>query len=225
MIKKSLVKSEIELDILSKLPTEELLNLVEQICTEQEFKDFYGKENPIFTSQTSDKDDWNYRKNEVPPPIWRYIAVNSKEYADGHGYYYMEKHTDPKNKKLRILNFGCGPNIEIRDDYNIYYILDINKEIIKRLKQRFINKSNVIVLGSLTEAFDTGRTFDYIYSHETLEHVRFLNEHIQLLYRLCSNSGSLHLSFPIDNTCSAHVINLFEDTKLRYPYTLLSEIR
>lgn len=223
MIKKSLVKSEIELDELSKKPLEDLLNLVEQISTEQEFKEFYGKENPIFTSQTTD-DDWQYRKNEVPPSIWRYIVVNSKEYADGHGYYYMEKH-DNTGKKLRILNFGCGPNIEIIDDYNKYYILDINIEIIKRLLHKYRNKSNIIVLRSLSEAFELSVQFDYIYSHKTLEHVRFLNEHIQLLYRLCADNGSLHLSFSLDNTCGAHAINLFEDTKLRYPYNLLTEVR
>jgi len=224
MIKKQLIKSQIDADKLSSISTKELLDLVEQISTEEEFKQFYNKENHVFTSQTTDNDDWKYRKSEVPPGIWRYIAVHSKEYADGHGHYYMEKH-ESKDNKLKILNFGCGPNIEIIDDTNVYYILDINKEIIKRLKRRFINKTNVIVLGSLSEAFELGIMFDFIYSHETLEHVRFLNEHIQLLYRSCSDSGLLYLSFPIDNECSAHVVNLFEDTILRYPYNLISVIR
>lgn len=50
MIKKFLVKLEIKLDELSKKPLEDLLNLIEQISTEQEFKKFYDKENLIFIS-------------------------------------------------------------------------------------------------------------------------------------------------------------------------------
>mgnify|MGYP005865041747 CR=1 FL=1 len=224
MIKKSEVKSEVEKDILSKVSLESLLLKIEEISSKEEFNAFYRKENPVFNA-TGENSDWFYRKSEVPAKIWRYIAVHSKEYADeaGHLPYKMENHIS--DKKLRILNFGCGPNIEIEDENNVYYILDVNLEIIRKLKRRFINKTNVIVLSSLSEAFDLGRKFDYIYSHETLEHVRFLNEHIQLLYRLCKDDGYLHLSFPIDNTCGAHIVNLFEDTILRYPYTLLSITR
>lgn len=223
MIKKSLVKSEIELDELSKVSTSDLLDKIEKTCTDEEFKLFYKDNNLNFVA--GNDTSWNYKKTEVSPALLRYLYINRKEYGNPHIHIPYTLKYSKENIKKRILDFGCGSSVNVDDNYNKYYLLDINKEIITILKRKFINYSNVIILSSLSEAFDLGFQFDIVRSTETLEHVRFLNEHIQLLYRLCKDDGLLYLSFPLEHNTSNHVANLFEDTKLRYPYNLLSTIR
>jgi hypothetical protein len=197
-------KSQIELS--PNQPLSKLIDLVSDSLTLNEYEE--SKFNPLKFYGNGPNDWGNF--NEITSPIeWLSIYKYSKEYGN------WSTITNPCNPswKGNILDFGAGsgtPWSNINPDITLY-LLEANLILAKGLKETYNIYDNVKIITSLKEISDI--KFDFIYSKDVLEHVRYINEHLDILYYLGNPDCTYFLE--IDESPSpGHVLNLHTDSTM-----------
>jgi hypothetical protein len=195
-------KSEIELTL--SQPLLELIELVSNSYTLKEYED--SKFNPL-KFYGNGINDWGEFNKTTTPTEWLSIYKYSKEYGN---WSSTSKSCNP-SWKGNILDFGAGsgtPWINIHPGMTLY-LLEANLFLANGLKETYSTYSNVKVINSLKEVSNI--KFDYIYSKDVLEHVRYINEHLNILYYL--GNIDCAYSLEIDEAPSpGHVLNLHKDS-------------
>ena len=221
-IEKNKISKDIEKDFLFDIDIKQLAKKIEDTATIEEVKKFYQSEDLYFPPQDIPGNLWEYRKKETTPRIWRGVY----KYADVYGKSEwkepaakFEYNTDQKN--INILDFGAGADRkpQIYTDKN-YYLVELNNWTFYKLKEYYKNMNNVFVFQNLSDVLSV--KFDLIWSHDALEHVRLLNEHLNILYRICNRDGILDLHISSQGECGGgHVYGIFKDSLVRKPYNLI----
>jgi hypothetical protein len=181
-----------------------LVNLVTNSFTLQEYEQsrfnllkFYG----------NGTNDWEEFNKITTPKEWLSIYKYSKEY----GNWSTITNSCDSSWNGNILDFGAGAGLpwnNIHSNMNLY-LLEANLTIAEKLKETYSSYDNVKVITSFKEILNV--KFNYIYSKDVLEHVRYINEHLDILYYLGNQNCSYNLS--IDPAPSGgHVLNLHPDT-------------
>ena len=189
---------------------QELLDLVSEYSTLKEYKKFRSKyKNNNYTGEGAS--NWNNSNVLCTPKEWLSIY----RYADEYGNWLSKTNTcNPAWKNKTVLDFGAGSGTpwEGVDDVNLY-LLEANLGLSSLLKKTYEPFSNVKIVTTLNE-LPKDIKFDYIYSNDVLEHVRYINEHLEILYYLGNETCNYDLI--IDEAPSGgHVLNLHEDTKIK----------
>lgn len=194
---------------------DELINLVSEFSTLEEYKNtsYYKDKNISFKGAGG---NWQNLNAKTTPKEWLSIY----RYADEYGNWKTKPNTcSPQWKNKKVLDFGAGAGTpwEGVDGVNLY-LLEANLHISSLLKKTYEPFSNVKVITTFKELPKDVR-FDFIYSKDVLEHVRYINEHLEILYYLGNENCDYYLM--IDEGPSAgHVINLHEDTKIKADFFL-----
>lgn len=105
----------------------------------------------------------------------------------------------PKNKKLKILDAGCGEGhlIKILCENNInnqYYGIDITKIALKDAIKR--NPLATILYQDITDIKFNNDYFDFIICSDVIEHVIYYNDGLNELKRVVKNNGYIILCIP-----------------------------
>ena len=173
-------KSEIELTL--SQPLLELIELVSNSYTLKEYED--SKFNPL-KFYGNGINDWGEFNKTTTPTEWLSIYKYSKEYGN---WSSTSKSCNP-SWKGNILDFGAGsgtPWINIHPGMTLY-LLEANLFLANGLKETYSTYSNVKVINSLKEVSNI--KFDYIYSKDVLEHVRYIRQlEVNNICSSCSNS-------------------------------------
>ena len=104
--------------------------------------------------------------------------------------------------------YGSKENIPKEIDL---FLVEINLAAAEKLKRNYRQNSNVKIVTDLNDIKDI--RFDFIYSKDTIEHVRYLNEHLNIFYIL--GKPTCRYTIFLDNCPSeGHVYDLHEDTIL-----------
>src|SRR3989304_10013852 len=217
--KKIDIKELVEKDILfEKNNISEILEKIEKIATWEDIKVFYENEKPVFGA-TGLNDQWVYKKDVVSPEMWRAIYKYSYEYGSvmhSNCDYHNVDENILSNENCKLLDFGSGPNPTIANNYACqFYLVKINDTSVINLKKGFKNRSNIKIFNCLSDVVKLNIKFDVAFSSETLEHVRYINEHLYILYNLCKEDGQFYLQYPFDHDCGGHVYGLYKDTITR----------
>lgn len=185
-----------------------LIDLVSKSLTPEEYdKTEFSK----MKLQGNGSSDWHRFFNSTLDPItWLSIYKYDKLYGSNWT-------TTPKSMNLisggNVLDFGAGsgtPWVDIPDTIHLY-LLEANLVLFDRLVANYSNNKNVTVINSFYDI--KSLKFDYVYSKDVLEHVRYVNEHLDILYYLGNEQCSYYLDI---DTASAgtHVLNLHLDTTI-----------
>ena len=84
--------------------------------------------------------------------------------------------------------------------------------MVSKLKESYKSSPNVKIISDFNEIINI--KFDHIYSKDVLEHVRYINEHLKILYYLGNNNCSYNILID-DASSDGHVLNLYPDTVLK----------
>jgi 2-polyprenyl-3-methyl-5-hydroxy-6-metoxy-1,4-benzoquinol methylase len=185
---------------------ENLIKLVTKTLTYKEYQktDFYKMVLP-----GEGNSDWHKFFNYTTDPItWLSIYKYDKLYGSNWSSNSKSMNLISKGN---ILDFGAGsgmPWVHIPDEVTLY-LLEINLVLFNKLVENYASYKNVKVINSLNEIKTL--KFDFIYSKDVLEHVRYVNEHLEILYHLGNDSCQYYLD--IDSSpAGTHVLNLHDDT-------------
>jgi len=109
-------------------------------------------------------EEWEGRYNEnTNLSIWPWSDLVS----------YVNNYAKPQNKKLRILELGCGAgaNIPFFLSFNVnYYGIDGSNSIINLLKKRFPDIKENLIVGDFTKEITFEEKFDLIIDRSSLTH-------------------------------------------------------
>jgi len=208
---------------------ENTLKKIEKTSTKQKIKEIFGEDS--YFGATSDDQFWNHEaKKTLTSDVWRAIYKYSDEYGTyDHTQNYNNVFDEYSlNPNVKILDFGCGPNplgFGSGDEtygfpYFInrckceFHLVELNDFSRQQIKKRFAEYSNVYVYENLSELFEKNLKFDVVHTKDCLEHVRYINEHLYLLYLLCLDKGVILYTFPYGTHEAGHVSTLYEDTIL-----------
>ena len=185
---------------------ESLIALVSETMTEEEYQNspygsqkFYGEVNV---------EDWANNNKEANPRNWLSIYKFDKFYGSN---WKSQPKACPQEWKGNVLDFGAGPGTpwtDIREEF-ILYLLEANLVIADMLRESYKDYDNVKVVTSLLEVKDI--QFNFIYSKEVIEHVRYTNEHFDIFYLLTKPEGECKLLID-PSPAPGHVYNLHEDS-------------
>ena len=189
---------------------DELINLVSEFSTLEEYKNtsYYKDKNINFKGGGGNWQDLNAK---TTPKEWLSIY----RYADEYGNWKSKPNTcSPLWKNKSVLDFGAGSGTPWEGVSGVnLYLLEANLGLSSLLKKTYEPFPNVRVITTFKE-LPKGIRFDFIYSKDVLEHVRYINEHLEILYYLGNENCDYNLI--IDNVPSGgHVINLHEDTIIK----------
>ncbi len=198
------------------ISTYSLLEKIEETDIKENIFNIFGKD-AVFPAASNDT-YWNSEnKITLEPKVWRAIYKYSDEYGelDHTNCDYSIIGDKLFDENINVLDFGCGPNPDIDKKYKCnFYLIEVNDKSRQKLSNRFLKRKNIYIFEGLSELINRNIKFDIIYSKDCLEHVRHINEHIILLYRLCKDEGMFMLQFPYGNYNAGHVSTLYEDTIL-----------
>jgi len=189
----------------------ELIDLVSECSTLKEYKKFRSKykDNNYAGEGAS---NWNNSNSLCTPKEW--LAIY--KYADEYGNWSSKTQIcGPAWKDKTVLDFGAGSGTPWSGDIDgvDLYLLEANLGISSLLKKRYESFPNVKIITTFKE-LPKDIKFDYIYSKNVLEHVRYLNEHLEILYYLGNENCDYWLQID-PNPMGGHVMNLHEDTKIK----------
>ena len=214
MIKKNAIKTEVEKDELFEEHIEDVLKRIEKTAKIESILEFYGKD---YYFPAAGDGQWDERKNETTPELWRALYKYSHEYGSylhsNFSYNTLIDEDILNNPSSKILDFGCGPNPIINYSAQ-FYLVEINDSSRDILHKTFKDKDNVHIFGLLSEVIKLDIKFDAIHSKDTLEHIRHINENLYALYYLCVDHGSFAFQYPFDGG-GGHCYGLFEDSTTR----------
>ena len=112
-----------------------------------------------------------------------------------------------------VLDFGAGvgkPWVDIPEKITLF-MLEINIAASKKLKEVYKDDTNVRIVTDLNSIKDI--RFDWIYSKDVLEHVRHINEHLDIFYILGKKTCRYNLLIDIGSS-RGHVYGLHKDSEL-----------
>jgi len=188
-------------------PSKDLKSLIEMVSEVMSEEEYRQHELNKLKFKGEGDGDWTNENRTVTSKEW----LSLYKYDQHYGNWRSQPQVCPSAWKGNILDFGAGsgtPWVEIRDDFNLY-LVEANLLLAEGLRESYKNYPNVKVVGSLKEVEDV--KFDYIYSKDVVEHVRFVDEHFDIFYMLLNPNG--HCNLLIDASPSGgHVWNLHEDT-------------
>jgi len=211
--------------ITTKIPKDksldELINLVDKSLTLEQYKKFRSKKNYNFIGEGYNQ-RWNDCNLNATPEEWLSIYKYSDEYNNFKQapnripQEWVKGHNVWGSNFKNILDFGAGPgepwSIKSIDSNVNLYLLEANLSIANNLKEKYKwDCDNVHVVTSFQEIKHI--KFNYIYSRDVIEHVRNLNEHLDLLYHLGAEDACYF--YKIDGQPNpVHVLHLHNDTKI-----------
>ena len=167
---------------------------------------------------------WKDSNLKTTAKEWLSIYRYSNDYADNWNSdsqnldrlltAYEESHEILRYKrKANVLDFGAGvgrPWENIPEEIDLF-LVEVNLAAAEKLKTNYRQNSNVKIVTDLNDIKDI--RFDFIYSKDTIEHVRYLNEHLNIFYIL--GKPTCRYTIFLDNCPSeGHVYDLHEDTVL-----------
>jgi len=208
------IKHIVEQDELFSVDPITILNKIEKTATKEDVVQFYGV-NHSFPANADG--NWEYKKEEVSPELWRAVYKYSDEYGSyPHSTYsYLNEWL---NTDLNILDFGCGPNPNIPRQFGCnLYLVELNDKSRELITQNYRFK-NVYCFENLSDVFKLDIKFDVIFTKDVIEHVRYVNEHLYVLYLLCKEDGLFYVHYPYGDHQGNHVSTLYNDTIIRDPY-------
>lgn len=139
----------------------------------------------------------NKATKEVIYRRWRFIISSLEEFIK-----------EGKNKKLKILDAGCGDGINLHVLVDIpdveFYGIDYNALRLARVKEKF---PEVKVLEGNLVSMNFDKTFDVILCCQALEHIKEDQKVLQNLYNLLEDGGILILGVPNEGCLFAKVRN------------------
>ena len=193
-----------QIDLSPKQSLSKLINLVSDSLTLKEYEE--SKFNPL-KFYGGGPSDWGEFNTTTTPVEWLSIYKYSKEY----GNWSTSTNACNPTWEGNVLDFGAGsgtpwnnipPNVTL-------YLLEANLILADGLKETYSTYNNVKVITSLKEISNI--QFNHIYSKDVLEHVRYINEHLDILYYL--GNADCTYSLEIDEAPSpGHVLNLHNDS-------------
>jgi hypothetical protein len=204
-----------QIPVLETEAVRELISLVSDSYTAEEYEKSRFDTLKLYGNGPN---DWGELNKTITPKEWFSLYRYSKEYGN------FTTITNSYNFNVRqgnVLDFGAGsglPWVDIPSEVTLY-LLEANLVLAERLKNTYSEYTNVKVVTLLEEIADI--RFDYVYSKDVLEHVRYINEHLNILYHL----GNLECQYDlmIDTAPSGgHVLNLYGDTTIDSFWTSLS---
>ncbi len=186
---------------------EELLGLVLEYMPEDEYKKWEGKRGKVGAYSH----EWPEFNNTTTPKEWLSIYRYSQTYAA----------STIKTKSLpckdywngNVLDFGAGggkPWGIPSDNINLY-MYEANLYMVDFLKENYKNQPNVKIVNTFNDIKDI--KFNHIFSCDVLEHVRYINEHLSLLWLLGDENCKYELIIDV-GSAGGHVLNLHADTKI-----------
>ena len=186
----------------------QVLAKIEDTAEVSEVLNFYNIDSFDFTSSGG---LWEViSKNNIPSNIWRGIYKHSDQYFHVDGYNY----THPTDTNIKaVLDFGiaCSP-LGVTSDEIEYYFVELNTAMWKYNKEKYQDHKNVHVIQNLSEIPDNVR-FDYVQANDSLEHVKYINEHLYVLYYY-GNTDCLYNLRIDEHPGGAHILNISKDTKI-----------
>ena len=201
-------------DSTMKIPNDksldELINLIEDSITFDEYVKFKSKGDFNFPGEGTG--NWNDCNINASPKEWLAIYKFSEEY---NNWAVRDKLSIPQHWDGNILDFGAGSGVpwnpeSIKSDINLY-LFEINMSIVNDIKKQYTNFENVHIVSSFQDIKHL--KFNYIHSRDVIEHVRHVNEHLDVLYHLGADN-SYHW-YKIDGQPQpGHVLNLHSDTMI-----------
>jgi len=224
------IKDVMDVSEFAKMDIKELFDKIEKTASKEDIKKFYGEDAWFSANGRKNNQphsgDWEYRKDEVSPELWRAVYKYSDEYGQFDHSQYDDDDFGPRfaEDDFKILDFGCGPNPIgwggpshnlIHTSHCQFHLVELNDFARNKIEERFGMHSRVFIYENLSEVFNSNVKFDIVYSRDVLEHVRYINEHLYVLYLLCKNNGYIYTKFPYDHKSGGHVSGLYEDTKIK----------
>ena len=190
-------------------PKQSLSKLIKLVSNSYSLKEYENsKFNPLKFFGNGDS-DWGEFNKTTTPIEWLSIYKYSKEY----GNWSTSTNACNPTWEGNVLDFGAGsgtpwnnipPNVTL-------YLLETNLLLADGLKETYSTYNNVKVITSLKEVSNI--KFNHIYSKDVLEHVRYVNEHLDILYHL--GNPDCTYSLEIDEAPSpGHVLSLHPDTTI-----------
>lgn len=191
----------------SRMSFNKLSNKLLKCFTKKEYKKWEEKNGKVDCKGGS----WRSKNTTTTPKEWLSIYKYSEEYSVG--WYSNPRDASQFEGMTNVMDFGAGvgtPWKNIPANTNLY-LYEANLVACKNLKENYKNNSNVKVISSFKNLKNV--KFDAIHSYDVLEHVRYLNEHLELFYLLGNNGCLYHFIIDI-GAAGGHVYDLHDDTHL-----------
>jgi hypothetical protein len=196
-------------DVVGVKTTNKLENLIKLVTKTLTYEEYEKTDFSRMQLPGEGASDWHkFFNRTTDPATWLSIYKYDKLY--GSNWYSNSKPMDLISEG-NVLDFGAGsgtPWISVPDNVTLY-LLEVNLVLSNKLIENYSGYKNVKVVNSLDEIKTL--KFDFIYSKDVLEHVRYVNEHLEILYHLGNESCQYYLD--IDSApAGTHVLNLHDDT-------------
>ena len=185
---------------------EELSNLVLECMPEDEYKKWESKRGTV----GAHSHQWSQFNISTTPKEWLSIYRYSQEYATS-----WETSTLPCKDYWNgnVLDFGAGVGRpwEIPSDNINLYMYEANLYMVDILKENYKNQPNVKIVNTFNDIKDI--KFNHIFSSDVIEHVRYVNEHLSLLWLLGDENCQYELIID-KGAAGGHVLYLHLDTNI-----------
>lgn len=127
----------------------------------------------------------------------------------------------PKNRKITILDFGCGSGILFEklkklNPHSRLIGIDVSKEAIKLAREKFPNDNFYIIQDGQTFPI-SDKSIDFILATDVIEHVYETNKTLAEFYRILKPDGKLLLTTPYHGLIKNLIIVLFYFEKIFDP--------
>ena len=140
---------------------------------------------------------------------WLSIYRHSKEY----GNWEVNTRTLSETSFGNVLDFGAGVGepwkISSINENTHLYLLEANLKMASELEETYKSLNNVTIVTSLQDIKHL--KFSLIYSNDVLEHVRYVNEHLDIFWHL-GDTNCLNHHIIDYGLAEGHVLNLHQDT-------------
>ncbi len=107
---------------------------------------------------------------------------------------YVMRYANPTEKKLNVLELGCGAGANIPFFLNIncnYYAIEGSQHIVNKILQKYPQLTDKIIIGDFTQNFNSTIKFDLIVDRAALTHnnTTAIKKTIQNLYNKLNPNG------------------------------------
>ena len=191
---------------------EDLINLTCESISYEEYQNSKFSKPPYSFTVLNGSMHWEDSSKISTPQEWLGIY----RYAPDYGKHWKSLPVDcfKHCRSGNVLDFGAGvgtPWINIPEEVTLY-LYEANLQMANELKEIYQSHHNVIVVTSFKDIKDV--KFDYIYSHDVIEHVRYVNEHLDILYYLGNDKNCIYNLLVDVGFSPNHVLNLHKDSIL-----------
>ena len=172
------------------------------------------------SNQSATSEEWVsiYRHSAIYSDNWLTSTLNLRQMLKRYCPTIVEidnmnPHPTGYQPEGNVLDFGAGvgkPWEDIPEKITLF-LLEINIEAAKKLKEEYKDNTNVVIVTDINSIKDI--RFDWIYSKDVLEHIRHINEHLDIFYILGKKTCIYNLIVDIGGA-AGHVYGLHKDSKL-----------